>query len=343
LGRVYLCYLLCCSRSSAIAASKMVLKNGVCSRGDAEMGIHVSAVSTDPKHGHTFLDEYSLLTTDTLKSDSSSEIGRLNTSSRSHDRQIQRPDPLSFLENDSPPLTQENILQATEQASENWSPRTVSSFASIDSSQPSADETHATTPEQSVGGDISPTLGVPRPSTLHRDSSVTNSLSRVKRESRSRQPKLHPQLSNEGEERYGTPVMARGSANHPRLPPDDPQPRLAPPGQGYPKYLPRAEKLPMSGMSWWLRAAKVLGSGYWETRRGSSSSPLQSDEEPSTQPMYRIFEALNHRLLLHLQDELSKLEEQLHRLELADAQTCRLRNCILPASRRTEFIVPSVD
>jgi hypothetical protein len=121
LGRVYLCYLLCCSRSSAIAASKMVLKNGVCSRGEAEMGIHVSAVSTDPKHGHAFLDEYSLLTTDTLKSDSSSEIGRLNTSSSSHDRQIQRPDPLSFLENDSSPLTQENILQVTEQASENWS------------------------------------------------------------------------------------------------------------------------------------------------------------------------------------------------------------------------------
>lgn len=60
--------------------------------------------------------------------------------------------------------------------------------------------------------------------------------------------------------------------------------------------------------------------------------------EPALKPIYRRFEALNHRLLLHLQDELSELEEQLHRLDTADTQTRRLQNCILPASRRAEYL-----
>lgn len=55
-------------------------------------------------------------------------------------------------------------------------------------------------------------------------------------------------------------------------------------------------------------------------------------------PLYRKFEALNHRILLHLQDELSELEEQLHRLDTADTQTRRLQNSILPASRRAEVL-----
>lgn len=50
--------------------------------------------------------------------------------------------------------------------------------------------------------------------------------------------------------------------------------------------------------------------------------------------MYRKFEALNHRLLLHLQDEISELEEQLHRLDNADTQTRRTAAHIIPASRR---------
>ncbi|KAI9860296.1 MAG: hypothetical protein M1813_006185 [Trichoglossum hirsutum] len=37
-------------------------------------------------------------------------------------------------------------------------------------------------------------------------------------------------------------------------------------------------------------------------------------------PIYRRFEALNHRLLLHLQDEVSELEEELRRVDEADAQ-----------------------
>lgn len=66
-------------------------------------------------------------------------------------------------------------------------------------------------------------------------------------------------------------------------------------------------------------------------------------------PIYRRFESLNHRLLLHLQDELAELEEQLHRLDTADTQTRRsvgggsgsgpaATGGIMPASRRAEFL-----
>jgi hypothetical protein len=134
--------------------------------------------------------------------------------------------------------------------------------------------------------------------------------------------------------------MARGPAKHPHLAPSELQPRLVAPGQGYPKYLPRAEKLPMSGYE--LLAAKLSSSGLTSrSRRGSGGTSTSSegdDEYPTIRPIYRKFEALNHRLLLHLQDELSELEEQLHRLDTADTQTRRLQNCILPASRRAEFM-----
>ena len=60
--------------------------------------------------------------------------------------------------------------------------------------------------------------------------------------------------------------------------------------------------------------------------------------------MYRRFEALNHRLLLQLQDEISELEEQLKRLDTSDTQSRWVRDrdqqgdYILPASRRAEFM-----
>lgn len=56
--------------------------------------------------------------------------------------------------------------------------------------------------------------------------------------------------------------------------------------------------------------------------------------------MYRRFEALNHRILLHLQDELCELEEQLRRLDTADTHSRHVRDNsgkdtrIVPASRR---------
>ncbi|KAG7126650.1 hypothetical protein HYQ45_006615 [Verticillium longisporum] len=57
---------------------------------------------------------------------------------------------------------------------------------------------------------------------------------------------------------------------------------------------------------------------------------------PVIKPMYRRFEFLNHRLLLHLQDELAELEEQLRHLDAADTQSRQYRQGVLPASRRQE-------
>lgn len=160
-------------------------------------------------------------------------------------------------------------------------------------------------------------------------------------------------------DRYGTPEMPRGTAKLPHLPASDLTPRLS--NQGHPKYLPRAEKLPMSGYE--LLASSISSTGTSSTSRsrlsaflGSPPPPKRYDsrrhssasfitvpagaleEEVTVKPIYRKFEVLNHRLLLQLQDELSELEEQLHRLDTTNTQTRRLQSSILPASRRAESL-----
>ena len=301
-----------------------------------------SAAAEQDTEQETQDDYSSSLCTDDSNSDDSCDAAsqsssfdlatRTSPGPRPSHNQPKGPDPLTFLENDSPPVTEKSILQAIAQASENWSPRSISSFGSIDSSQQSGRETPTTTPDHSVGGDSPPATAVPRPSHLGRDRTSVTGSSKGRRGLRARRPQLHPHL-DAVQDRYGTPEMARGSAKHPHFRPDELQPRLIAPGQGYPKYLPRAEKLPMTGYE--LLAAKLSTSDPWPRRRGSTDSS-QSDEGPAIKPIYRKFEALNHRLLLHLQDELTELEEQLHRLDTADTQTRRLQNCILPASRRSE-------
>ena len=113
---------------------------------------------------------------------------------------------------------------------------------------------------------------------------------------------------------FGTPRMQRGPANLPHVPSAALSSRHQPQIQQRP--LPRAEKLPVTGYE--LLASQLSSN----TDRGK------------IKPMYRKFEALNHRLLLHLQDEISELEEQLHRLDTADTQTRRTERHIIPASRR---------
>lgn len=157
-------------------------------------------------------------------------------------------------------------------------------------------------------------------------------------------------------DRYGTPEMPRGTAKLPHIPASILTPRI--PNQSHPKHLPRAEKLPMSGYE--LVASSISSSATpnrLSTFLGSSSGPSHRhssrrnsttshtsarsgahEEDITIKPLYRRFEALNHRILLHLQDELSELEEQLHRLDTTDTQTRRLQNRILPASRRAEYL-----
>lgn len=122
---------------------------------------------------------------------------------------------------------------------------------------------------------------------------------------------------------YGTPEMPRGSANLPHVSPSLLTPRAS--NFGHVKHLPRAEKLPLSGYE--LLASRLSTAG---------APAADAPGEPQLQPIYRRFEPLNHRLLLHLQDELCELEEQLHRLDTADTQNRRLQNGILPASRRAD-------
>lgn len=50
------------------------------------------------------------------------------------------------------------------------------------------------------------------------------------------------------------------------------------------------------------------GYGYLASRLSTSSGDTTSDHLP---PLYRRFEYLNHRVLLHLQDEIAQMEEQL--------------------------------
>ncbi|TVY83321.1 hypothetical protein LSUE1_G004780 [Lachnellula suecica] len=116
---------------------------------------------------------------------------------------------------------------------------------------------------------------------------------------------------------FGTPNMQRGPANLPHVPSTALSSRYQQPAKHRP--LPRAEKLPITG---------------YELLASQLSSHTNNVDGGKIKPMYRKFEALNHRLLLHLQDEISELEEQLHRLDNADTQTRRTDRHIIPASRR---------
>ncbi|KAF9871245.1 hypothetical protein CkaCkLH20_11166 [Colletotrichum karsti] len=223
-----------------------------------------------------------------------------------------QPTALSYLEPDSPVVTPEAIQRSVEQSY--WrmpdgsyqSPSTrstastaSSSFQSDVFSELDHETDRSSSPDHSAYGDSPNSI----PGKF--DAQVAAAQQRQR-----------------GYRNYGTPEMPRGNANLPHLPPNALQPRLPGMHQGHPKHLPRAEKLPLTGYE--LIASKLCG--------GDS-------DRSSIKPIYRRFEALNHRLLLHLQDELCELEEQLHRLDTADTQTRRMQqNCILPASRRQEAL-----
>jgi hypothetical protein len=131
----------------------------------------------------------------------------------------------------------------------------------------------------------------------------------------------HRQSLHSAFQNFVTPQMARGSAAHPHVPSKALSPRL--PHQMHQHGLPRAEKIPITGYD--ALASKL-------SNHGTKSSSIK--------PIYRKFERLNHRLLLHLQDELAELEEQLHRLDNDDTRSRSLFGPnatdirITPASRR---------
>lgn len=262
-------------------------------------------------------------------------------------------DVLSFLDPDSPDLTAESIRRTLE-TSTLWhrEPASTSPCSSAGSSSTSSagtgssraggtsehDTEAQTSPEPSIHGDIMGTTSTQaasnvQPGLLPPGSKSTTDAKAATRVKHTKYKEYH----------YGTPEMPRGTANLPHIPPSALTPRVSHPGQGHVKHLPRAEKLPLTGYE--LLAARLSASSsrppLRSRRREQPASPSSDRSNPSPspriKPIYRRFESLNHRLLLHLQDELSELEEQLHRLDTADTQTRRLQNCILPASRRAEF------
>lgn len=211
---------------------------------------------------------------------------------------LARPSALEFLDPDSPQVTAESIRASVQRASSHPPSLSLPGAFSVGQNELLTDI---------VGGwdDGHEAESAPGLGDSPRDRQPFRPTARLERHRRS----------------YGTPEMPRGNAQLPHISPAALTPRVVPPAPGHAKHLPRAEKLPLTGYE---QLASRLAS------QGSERSG------PCLRPMYRRFEMLNHRLLLHLQDELCELEEQLHRLDTADTQNRRLQNGILPASRRAE-------
>ncbi|KAI0475665.1 hypothetical protein GGR56DRAFT_695458 [Xylariaceae sp. FL0804] len=253
------------------------------------------------------------VTAQTHESGSSSGSGSTvkRPSPRSRKNYSHKPDALSFLDSDSPTVTADSIRKSVEEASQR-------SPESGKSTSPSARST--TTTSSGFRDDASDAAGD------HETDRSTSPERSVDGDHPYRPPgDFNPRIAmRAGKHRhrsYGTPEMPRGHAQHPHISPSELTPRV--PSQNYAKHLPRAEKLPLTGYE--LLASRL-----------STVPPEQGG--PTLRPLYRRFETLNHRILLHLQDEICELEEQLHRLDTADTQNRRLQNCILPASRRAEYL-----
>ncbi|KAI0150833.1 hypothetical protein GGR57DRAFT_493037 [Xylariaceae sp. FL1272] len=246
---------------------------------------------------------------ETITRGSPSKRESLGKTSDRMKRQTNRPDALSFLDSDSPQVTAE-CIERTVQASSKFSPE------SAQSTSPSA---HSTSSASSgFRDDRSDTFGD------HETDRSTSPECSVDGDPRSRSPvdaNIRKKASKHRKTSYGTPEMPHGNVQHPHIPPEALTPRAPP--QYRTMHLPRAEKLPLTGY-------ELLASRLAATSNDRSG--------PCLRPMYRRFEMLNHRLLLHLQDEMCELEEQLHRLDTADTQTRCLQNGILPASRRAEAV-----
>lgn len=208
-----------------------------------------------------------------------------------------RPDPLKFLEPDSPAVTPESIRRSIEASTARWkSSRPARELPSERSSDPGI-SAHTVFLQTDPGTTRSSTLGQGSPMPRRA---------------------LHP-VTDRTLKGYGVPEMYPGLATYPHI-----QARALPPGlpaqSNYTTRVCRAETPPPTGYQ--VLASKISA--------GHADSHLQ--------PIYRRFETLSHRVLLHLQDELSELEEQLHRLDAADTQARGLQAFIQPASRRADAI-----
>lgn len=112
-----------------------------------------------------------------------------------------------------------------------------------------------------------------------------------------------------------------------------PVPTASPAGFGLP-FLP--PPLPGNELA---RVEPPAISGYDLVASRLAGHP---DSEPPVPPLYRRFKAMNHRILLGLQDELCCMEDNLQNLDNADTfHRSRFRDGIVPASRRQDNMDPS--
>ncbi|KAI0973701.1 hypothetical protein F4678DRAFT_408029 [Xylaria arbuscula] len=214
---------------------------------------------------------------------------------------------LSFLDSDSPQLTPEGIQRTVQEASR-ASPDTTKNTS------PSARSTSSTSSTSKDG--LFDVFGD------HETDKSTSPEHSINGDLRGTAPDEAGPRARPGKGRrrsYGTPEMPRVNAHHTHLPPDDLTPRA--PNQHFVKYNVRPEMPPFTGY-------ELLASRLSATAVCRNGPPLR--------PVYRRFESLNHRILLHLQDEICELEEQLRHLDTVDTQNRRWQSGILPASRRAE-------
>ncbi|KAG6040744.1 hypothetical protein E4U41_007255 [Claviceps citrina] len=94
-------------------------------------------------------------------------------------------------------------------------------------------------------------------------------------------------------------------------------------GQGYPSLASRLDNMAPSGYH--LLATKLSGDSCGQT----------------ISPIYRRFDALNHRLLLYMQDEITDLERQLISLEAKDTVKRSYAGGVIPASQRQDRWIDS--
>ncbi|KAI0404670.1 hypothetical protein F4802DRAFT_216338 [Xylaria palmicola] len=221
-----------------------------------------------------------------------------------------KPNALNFLDSDSPVLTTESIQRTVKEASKPSPETAKATLPSAHGISSASSGFREDLFDVFVDHDNDPSTS-PRHSADGdpRGSVPDEAVPRATRTAKGRNPS------------YSTPETPRGSVSYPHMTPEDLTPRAS--NQRFVKHVPRTEKLPLTGY-------ELLASRLSATSAGGGGFSLR--------PIYRRFETLNHRILLHLQDEISELEEQLRRLDTTDTQNRRLPNGILPASRRTEYM-----
>ncbi|CAI6334640.1 unnamed protein product [Periconia digitata] len=116
-------------------------------------------------------------------------------------------------------------------------------------------------------------------------------------------------------------------------------PVAPPPPFPYPPTHPPLYQTHPQGSDWGKPTVvgyELLAEKLSEKAKGSHDG---SSSEGSVAPLYRRFEHLNHRVLLHIQDEIAEMEEELRHLDECIAQSSARDEAgrIQPASRRSEM------